>query len=116
MCGCSCDLVCSDGVTVDQRAGLRAHISGGYHSTPGNGDGALDDGNVYRFALCEFCLDWLFSQFTTPVSVTGYDGHPEEDSWRPAVERVTTDDLRRDKERFFAEWGRRNRLRNAKKS
>jgi hypothetical protein len=83
-----------------------AEVSGGYSSTPGNGSGALDDRTSYRFSLCEFCLDWLFSQFKIPPTVKDMDG----DSigpWKPAAQRVTEDVWRIKRQEFFIDQRRR---------
>lgn len=118
LCGYPCGLECStSGQIEDHRAGLQnAEVSGGYHSTPGNGDGALDDMTRYEFSLCEFCLDWLFSQFTVPVKMSFYDtGEVSEEAYRPAHERVREDEWRRMKQEFFAEFEKRNKARNQSK-
>ena len=83
---------------------------GGYHSTPGNGVGALDDMSAYKFSMCEFCLDWLFTQFKMPPYL--YD-HTVDDLgvFVPAEERVKNDEWRKDKETFFAEKKRRDEAR-----
>jgi len=94
-------------------------VSGGYSSTPGNGDGALDDCSSYKFSMCEFCLDWLFTQFRTPPQVGHYSiGTGEEtgesEVFRPAEQRVREDEWRRHKEEFAAERARRAVLRERK--
>jgi len=129
LCGLSCLLD-----PQHPPAGLiDATVVGGYPSTPGNGNGALDDNDGYRFSLCEFCLDWLFAQFRIPVAmvntkiawspgpgesigdamqrtggfvslVTG----PDPDPWRPAEQRVREDAWREDKEGFSQEKARRD--------
>ena len=113
-----CGLPCTAGIPgktcpeghQDFRAGLiDAGVAGGFESTPGNGDGALDDTVAHRFSLCEWCLDWLFAQFKIPVGVSsdtpGDDWQPP--PWRPASERVRTDEWRRMKDVFQAEYERR---------
>lgn len=75
--------------TDGELGGVAMRAEGGYYSTPGNGSGALDDMTVYCFALCEFCLDFMFSQFVIPVDVEcrlDESGHKTE--WRPAMNRV----------------------------
>lgn len=72
---CRGDVACSLG--CDSPAGgphglIRAFVTGGYESTPGNGHGALDDGDTFTFSLCEFCLDWLFGRFVVPVETGSY--------------------------------------------
>lgn len=94
VCGHLCDLNEDDGCS-----GLRdVTVEGGYDSTAGNGDGALDDLTSYNFSLCEFCLDWLFTQFVVPVKV---NGQSEEEVFRPAGARVVEDEWRRMKSHFF---------------
>lgn len=124
LCGCSCAL--SDGADappVETNAGLlEARVDGGYYSTAGNGYGALDDGTSYEFSMCEFCLDWLFSQFTVPVKMFDYmgsgdfthDGVELEEKFRPAFERVNADEWRRMKDEFFAEHDKRAKAREEK--
>jgi len=102
MLGCQEDFRGPHGL-VDQM------VSGGYESTPGNGHGALDDMTWYRFSLCEFCLDWLFSQFKVPVKTGCYTSNDlpgEEEVWRPAAQRVTEDEWRGMKEAFQFEHDR----------
>lgn len=112
MCGLSCFLG-KEGEPCARNAGLiNARVDGGYNSTPGNGNGALDDMTSYRFSMCEFCLDWLFSRFVLPVAVGEYDAFDgtilnEEETWRPAHRRVNEDDWRKMKEEFRAEYSRR---------
>jgi len=112
-----CGLPCSAGKGrhIDHEAGLiDASVTGGYESTPGNGYGALDDASTYRFSLCEFCLDWLFSQFKVPVVVNDYTAGRSE-VWCPAAERVKKDDWRTGKDVFFKEAARREKARNRAK-
>lgn len=82
-------------------------VSGGYESTPGNGHGALDDCQRYTFSLCEFCLDWLFSQFKIQAATDNYMTGEHEKPWRPAAQRVAEDEWRRMKPEFRAEYERR---------
>lgn len=115
---------------------LNVEAVGGYNSTPGNGSGTLDDMTVYKFSLCEFCLDWLFQQFKVPVSVREVmndflmqeddtvdeamarhdliqlSKRPEPLPWRSAAQRVNEDEWRRFKEEFRTEYDRRALLRN----
>jgi len=130
LCGLSLRLAPAPWDTPEGLVG--AEVVGGYSSTPGNGSGALDDGEGYRFSLCEFCLDWLFDQFVIPVEtfdpmaphvlqpgetveaamertggVVKLMAGPPPEPWRPAEERVRTDDWRGMKERFFNEKKRR---------
>jgi len=67
LCGLTCAL--GQGRWRDNHGLIDASVCGEYESTPGNGWGALDDMTRHRFSLCEFCLDWLFSQFRIPVAV-----------------------------------------------
>lgn len=107
LCGYSCAQR-FDAETHELGGPVKARVSGGYSSTPGNGDGALDDTTSYHFSLCEFCLDWLFSQFKIPVVTTNYmDGDAPDEPWRPAAERVAADDWRKMKSEFAAEAARR---------
>jgi hypothetical protein len=99
-----CGLSCVIGPEGSQPAGLiKAEVTGSYESTPGNGNGALDDGDKYHFCLCEFCLDWLFTTFKIPVTVCGSDGLVV---WRPAVDRMAEDEWRKD-DSFYVEAARR---------
>lgn len=115
LCGLPCGTVDTGDGGHDVHMGLiRQRVIGGYHSTPGNGDGALDDLDRYEFSLCEFCLDWLFqrmkiSPVVCEVFVDGSAGAPV--TYRPAEQRVREDDWRRQKERFFAEFEKRNAAR-----
>jgi hypothetical protein len=88
-------------------------VTGGYNSTPGNGEGALDDMTEYSFSLCEFCLDHLFARFVVPPEVHCLIDD-KIDPWRPATQRVTEDDWRKTKEKFFQKAGRRVVKRKAK--
>lgn len=107
LCGHLCSLADHNGQVLDHAAGLiDAHVSGGYHSTAGNGFGALDDITSYRFNLCEFCLDWLFTQFVVPVETSCYLSG-EAEPFRPAEERVRNDEWRKMKEEFFTELEKR---------
>jgi hypothetical protein len=93
-----CGLSCTVGPEGSPDAGpaglIGATVVGGYESTPGNGYGALDDGTSYRFSMCEFCLDDLFSTFKIPVTVWGNRGQPE--IWRSASRRMAEDTWRHD--------------------
>lgn len=121
LCGCPCGIAAPNEFDPgDQHMGhIEQTVHGSYHSTPGNGDGALDDMTAYTFSLCEFCLDWLFAKFKTPPLVRYYQlsepdsFEPDELTFRPAAQRVSEDDWRRSKSRFFAEFERRNKARGA---
>lgn len=108
-----CGLTCSFGEGWDKGGLIDTTVMGGYPSTPGNGSGALDDTTKYKFSICEFCLNYLFDQFTVPVIVDSYvDGIIE--PWVSAQDRVTRDDWRKTKEKFFLEFNRRNEARAKK--
>jgi len=113
LCGLSCVLGHQDHDLRRPHGLINQTVRGGYHSTPGNGLGALDDTMSYKFSLCEFCLDWLFSQFKTPVELGCYMGGLEEgEVWKPAAQRVEEDDWRAMKEEFRAELEKRNAARS----
>lgn len=103
-----CGHPCSLGPERNEGGLINQTVDGNYDSTPGNGQGALDDCTSYRFSLCEFCLDWLFQQFVLPVTVFSGDG---EETYRPAAVRVRDDDWRSQKEGFAQESERRARSR-----
>jgi len=117
LCGLTCVLGCEGHPCRAPRGLVDAQARGGYLSTAGNGHGALDDMTLYQFSLCEWCLDWLFSQFKIPVSIFDYDpwdGSPEDGTlrpWRSAAERVAADDWRGMKREFAAEAARRDQAR-----
>lgn len=114
VCGLSCDLLenaleYKDAFNFDRVNGglLNICVSGGYHSTPGNGDGALDDCTSYTFSICEFCLDYLFTKMIIPPKVQSiHDSHPKEE-FRSAAQRVREDEWRKAKEEFEDERFRR---------
>lgn len=109
LCGLTCRL--DIGGSCEQLGGLvNACAVGGPESTPGNGDGALDDTIAYTFSLCEFCLDWLFSRFKIPVAVSDdlHLGDGPVEPWRPAHQRVAEDKWRRMKAHFTNESARRD--------
>lgn len=87
------------------RCGLvDAEVEGGFDSTPGNGSGALDDCTKYKFSVCEFCLDWLFTQCKIPPEVIEMHGDPDSTpQWRPAGLRVATDAWRKQKQKYSDE-------------
>jgi hypothetical protein len=109
LCGLSCQLGDkSPPINFVENYGLiGANVVGGYFSTPGNGYGALDDMVDYRFSMCEFCLDWLFTQFTIPVKISG-----TEEAFKPAIQRVFEDDWRKEKETFYQEYLKRSNARS----
>jgi hypothetical protein len=142
LCGESCSLGSAyndgnDPDPLDYSGLIEQTVTGGYNSTPGNGNGALDDMVRYSFSLCEFCLDWLFQQFTIPVAVDDpmndyltQEGEtmdealdkrgivqlmeaPQPPPWKSAAERVAEDDWRQQKEKHFNESNRRARKRMA---
>jgi hypothetical protein len=108
LCGETCAL---NEDPLDLGGLIDARVSGGYFSTPGNGNGALDDMTTYTFSLCEFCLDWLFAQCQRQVKVINYDG---DEKWASAEERLRADSWRQGRERTLAEIRRRADLRGAK--
>lgn len=136
LCGLSCLLGEGDHITLGGL--IDAKVLGGYESTPGNGYGTLDDTERYSFSLCEWCIDWLFSQFRV-LAVDSYmddlcprDGETADEAfarnggivklaretaapppWRPATERVAADEWRRMKDAFHAEKIRRDKARGA---
>lgn len=114
LCGMTCQLGSECNPTSGLYGLIKQTVNGGYESTPGNGLGALDDCTSYTFSLCEFCLDWLFSQFKIPVEVHDYLSGVEPKPWRPAAERVAQDEWRRTKELFSKEHDRRKKAREAK--
>jgi hypothetical protein len=101
-----CGHPCSLGPERNMGGLVNQTVDGNYDSTPGNGQGALDDCTTYRFSLCEFCLDWLFQQFVVPVTVFSYQGDGEE-PFRPAAVRVRDEEWREQKDRFYEEAKRR---------
>lgn len=109
MCGYSCRL--SDNWEDDVN-GLFCSVEGRYSSTPGNGYGALDDCSSYKFALCEFCLDWMFTQFKIPVQVINTLNNVVENKFRSAIQRVAEDDWRKDEEGFYQEYLKRANARS----
>ncbi|HMG12935.1 MAG TPA: hypothetical protein VK571_07160 [Gemmatimonadaceae bacterium] len=120
LCGLTCQIGRVDVGTMAPHGLVLATVIGGYESTPGNGYGALDDLSGYRFSLCEWCCDWLFSQFRIPVKIFEYalgPGQSEEDHgevFRPAEVRVREDEWRSLKAEFFTEKTRRDAARMSK--
>lgn len=118
LCGLSCK-PSNPSFDEDETLGLiDCVVSGGYDSTPGNGEGTLDDTMQYKFSLCEFCLDWLFVQFKIPVEVYDHPAlakfEPRKFDWVCAKDRVINDDWRKMKEPFFKEFEKRNQSRKIK--
>lgn len=110
LCGHPCGVLRREDDGGDREMGLvDTVVHGGYWSTPGNGNGALDDCSSYRFSLCEFCLDWLFQRFVIPVDTGSHLG--DEPPFRPAAQRVREDEWRSSKARFFEEFEKRNAAR-----
>lgn len=104
-CGHSCTIDLSVGPDpIQESCGLiNATVIGGFGSTPGNGDGALDDMQAYQFSLCEFCLDYLFQCFKTPplcYDAWGGTIHPE--PWLSAADRIRKDEWRTQVAEFHA--------------
>lgn len=105
LCGLTCNL--TEGAPHGLIDGV---VSGGYTSTPGNGAGALDDGETYSFNLCEFCLDWLFCTFVIPPDQHSYiDGTMTD--FVPAARRVAEDAWREMKEVYATERDKRDAAR-----
>jgi len=118
LCGLTCNLPVgpADSGETDAHGLVEQVVYGHYASTPGNGHGALDDMTAYKFSLCEFCLDWLFSRFKAPPRVFERDLNCnllDEGSWRPARQRVAEDDWRRFKQETLDEMARRDEARKA---
>ena len=110
MCGLSTKL--SESYNYDQFYGLiDAVVSGGYDSTPGNGYGALDDLVNYRFSLCEFCCDHLFSNFVIPPKTSDNSGEMD---FLPAAQNVQEQFWRKSKSNFFDEQAKRAEARKNK--
>lgn len=95
MCGLSCELSDSHGGNYGL---IEAMATGGYFSTPGYG--ALDDVVHYAFSLCEFCLDFIFSNFVIPP-LTRCHLESEPHNFIPAKDRVLNDSWRKMKEEFL---------------
>ena len=95
---------------------IDSQVVGGYESTPGNGWGALDDMTAYHFSICEFCLDWLFSNCKIHPKVFQVFGNGEkiEEPFRCADERVAKGEGLAMKEEFFAESRRRAEARDVR--
>lgn len=127
LCGLTCALPTGpcDDLVMDDHGLIACEVMGHYASTPGNGYGALDDCDAYRFSLCEFCLDWLFTQCKIPptveiVSLGNCDIHgnpkvyPRQPvGWRSASQRVKDDEWRhgnrfKSHDAFYAETARRD--------
>lgn len=100
----------------DEGGLINCRVMGGYNSTPGNGEGALDDCTSYTFSICEFCLDYLFTKMIIPPAVHQVFGlfeideektkeHPE--VFRSAAQRVKEDEWRKHKKEFEDERFRR---------
>jgi hypothetical protein len=110
LCGLSCTI--GDAKSIREPSGLiDQSVCGGYPSTAGNGNGALDDTTSYRFSLCEFCIDWLFSQFMVPPTTSNYMDGSEAEPFRPAQQRVAQDEWRHYKQQFYDEFKRHNKAR-----
>lgn len=106
MCGYSCALGCEGSLSRASYGMVNETVYGGYESTPGNGSGALDDCTAYTFSLCEFCLDWLFSRFMIPVAIVN-SLDSEHETFRPAADRVASDEWRKMKHEFTVEHDKR---------
>lgn len=104
MCGKECEDDFNDIL------GLHILVTGGYNSTPGVGNGALDDCTEYKCTICEFCLDHIFQSFQIPVSVKDYI-HSEYIDFVPALERVLNSNGS-NKAKFISDYYNRSRGRN----
>jgi hypothetical protein len=117
VCGLTCWLG-TDGNPSNANYGLiNASVMGGYESTPGNGEGALDDMTKYTFNVCEFCCDWLFThmKIAPHVAYQMGDATEEEEAWRSAEERIKTEpQWRKNSELFFIEKTKRDRARSSR--
>lgn len=107
---CGLTILLGDAMASSPHGMYRHTVSGGYASTPGNGDGALDDGDTYTFSLCELCIDHMFSQFQIPPTMGSYMGGVRP-FFEPAADRVKHDEWRTTKDKFFAEKARRDAAR-----
>lgn len=109
MCGLTTKLKHQGTLDHNQFYGLvNATVQGGYESTPGNGEGALDDTSTYTFSLCEFCLDHIFKNAVIPPIV---DNGQEKEDFRPAAQRVEEDHWRNYPEPFLTESAKRDEAR-----
>lgn len=109
MCGLTTKLKHQGTLDHNQFYGLiNATVEGGYESTPGNGEGALDDTSTYTFSLCEFCLDHIFKNAVIPPIV---DNGQEKEDFRPAAQRVEEDHWRNYPEPFLTESTKRDEAR-----
>lgn len=113
LCGLTTAL--EEGPMADYGGLIDASVGGGFNSTPGNGNGALDDMTSYRFSLCEFCCDWLFERFQIPPQVSN-TGDSEPEVFRPAFFRVQEDNWRKMKHEFLVEKTRRDAARTGPQS
>ncbi len=59
---------------LEDGGAMKIVAKGTYHSTPGAGWGALDEAHTYSFVLCEFCLDYLFTQMQITPRVRNING------------------------------------------
>jgi hypothetical protein len=93
---------------------IKKSVNGGYHSTPGNGNGALDDVTFYTFSLCEFCLDYLFRKFQIPPLIGTYVGSEDYEVFRPATQRIKEDSWRKHDPKWQLEYDARAAARQRK--
>ncbi len=111
LCHC-CGESCLLGEYNEECGLVGAEVSGGYWSTPGNGEGSLDDSTLYKFNICEFCLDWLFQHFTQPIERIDYMSVEKMDGyWIPAEQRIIEDEWRKNPDPYRKEATKRARLR-----
>lgn len=116
MCGLTCAMTLDAAGEFQENEGLiEAKVSGGYPSTPGNGDGALDDCVEYTFSLCEFCLDFIFSNFINPPKVNDSVKCKITLAFVPADIRVAKDNWRAFKQEFYQRKSERDLARKIKR-
>lgn len=111
MCGLSCTL--REEPYHASGGFINLRVSGGYESTPGNGNGTLDDLDQYTFSMCEWCIDNMFQQFKIPPRVQSYNCDTTE-QYVPAQERVLNESWRTFKKEFFDEYKKRHIARNTR--
>ncbi len=102
---------------------INCEVMGGYYSTPGNGNGALDDMMVYKFSICEYCLDHLFGKFKIAPRMIQWHGTKSE-PWISAKERIKEREQssfykersKEDWEKINKEFDEKDKLRNDARS
>lgn len=112
LCGHSCYL---PGDCNGNSGLIEQKVMGGYDSTPGNGCGALGDMTQYTFSLCEFCLDFLFTNFVIPPKqryVFNDEDSVEEQFVGAEQMMIKNLTYKRFKEHFYNEANKRTSARN----